>query len=55
MWHRAVQSRAVARKAFDPFPTTMDLELLDRTLTAGQPAFRARQVWEWAAKGAQGV
>jgi 23S rRNA (adenine2503-C2)-methyltransferase len=33
----------------------MDLELLDRTLTAnGQPAFRARQVWEWAAKGATG-
>lgn len=33
----------------------MDLELLDRELTAtGQPAFRARQVWEWAAKGATG-
>jgi 23S rRNA (adenine2503-C2)-methyltransferase len=33
----------------------MDLELLDRTLAAnGQPAFRARQVWEWAAKGAAG-
>ncbi len=33
----------------------MDLELLDQTLTAaGQPAFRARQVWEWAAKGAAG-
>jgi 23S rRNA (adenine2503-C2)-methyltransferase len=31
----------------------MDLELLDRTLaTTGQPAFRARQVWEWVAKGA---
>ncbi len=31
----------------------MDLELLDRTLAAaGQPAFRARQVWEWATKGA---
>ena len=30
----------------------MDLELLDQTLAAnGQPAFRARQVWEWAAKG----
>jgi 23S rRNA (adenine2503-C2)-methyltransferase len=33
----------------------MDLELLDQTLAAhGQPAFRARQVWAWAAKGAQG-
>jgi 23S rRNA (adenine2503-C2)-methyltransferase len=33
----------------------MDLQLLDRTLAAhGQPAFRARQVWEWAARGATG-
>ncbi len=33
----------------------MDLELLDRTLTAaGQPTFRARQVWEWATKGVAG-
>ncbi|MGA7703763.1 MAG: 23S rRNA (adenine(2503)-C(2))-methyltransferase RlmN [Solirubrobacteraceae bacterium] len=33
----------------------MDLQLLDRTLAAnGQPAFRARQVWEWAAKGVEG-
>jgi 23S rRNA (adenine2503-C2)-methyltransferase len=33
----------------------MDLELLDRALAAhGQPAFRARQVWEWTAKGARG-
>ncbi len=33
----------------------MDLELLDRTLAAhGQPAFRARQVWEWTARGATG-
>jgi 23S rRNA (adenine2503-C2)-methyltransferase len=32
----------------------MDLELLDRTLAAhGQPAFRARQVWEWTARGAK--
>jgi len=31
----------------------MDLELLDQTLAAaGQPSFRARQVWRWAAKGA---
>jgi 23S rRNA (adenine2503-C2)-methyltransferase len=33
----------------------MDLELLDRTLAArGEPAFRARQVWEWVARGASG-
>jgi 23S rRNA (adenine2503-C2)-methyltransferase len=33
----------------------MDLQLLDQTLAAaGQPAFRARQVWEWVAKGALG-
>ena len=33
----------------------MDLTLLDETLAAaGQPAFRARQVWSWAARGAGG-
>ena len=33
----------------------MDLELLQRTLAdAGQPAFRARQVWAWAARGCSG-
>ncbi|MBA2645075.1 MAG: 23S rRNA (adenine(2503)-C(2))-methyltransferase RlmN [Solirubrobacterales bacterium] len=33
----------------------MDLSLLQSTLAdAGQPAFRARQVWRWAAGGAQG-
>jgi 23S rRNA (adenine2503-C2)-methyltransferase len=33
----------------------MDLDLLDSTLTdAGQPAFRAAQVWSWAARGAGG-
>jgi 23S rRNA (adenine2503-C2)-methyltransferase len=31
----------------------VDLALLDRTLAEhGQPAFRARQVWEWTARGA---
>jgi 23S rRNA (adenine2503-C2)-methyltransferase len=30
----------------------MDLEVLERTLAErGEPAFRARQVWEWAARG----
>jgi len=33
----------------------VDLALLDRTLAAaGEPAFRARQVWRWAASGAAG-
>ncbi len=33
----------------------MDLALLQRTLTdAGQPSFRAGQVWSWAARGAAG-
>jgi 23S rRNA (adenine2503-C2)-methyltransferase len=31
----------------------MDLALLDKTLTErGEPAYRARQVWDWAARGA---
>jgi 23S rRNA (adenine2503-C2)-methyltransferase len=33
----------------------MDFKVLERTLTQrGEPAFRARQVWEWAARGASG-
>jgi 23S rRNA (adenine2503-C2)-methyltransferase len=33
----------------------MDLALLERTLRdRGEPAFRARQVWEWTARGAEG-
>jgi 23S rRNA (adenine2503-C2)-methyltransferase len=33
----------------------VDLQLLDETLArAGEPAFRARQVWQWAARGADG-
>jgi 23S rRNA (adenine2503-C2)-methyltransferase len=33
----------------------VDLRLLDETLAAaGQPGFRARQVWSWAARGAGG-
>ena len=31
----------------------MDLALLDEQLAAGgEPRFRSRQVWEWAARGA---
>jgi 23S rRNA (adenine2503-C2)-methyltransferase len=33
----------------------VDLQLLDTTLAElGQPSFRAKQVWEWTARGAQG-
>src|SRR5439155_22052261 len=33
----------------------VDLRLLDDTLAAlGEPAYRARQVWRWAAGGASG-
>jgi 23S rRNA (adenine2503-C2)-methyltransferase len=33
----------------------MDLALLDRTLTElGEPRYRARQIWRWAASGAEG-
>jgi 23S rRNA (adenine2503-C2)-methyltransferase len=33
----------------------VDLRLLDETLSqAGEPAFRAKQVWQWAARGADG-
>jgi 23S rRNA (adenine2503-C2)-methyltransferase len=33
----------------------MDVALLERTLEdEGQPAYRSRQVWEWAARGAAG-
>jgi 23S rRNA (adenine2503-C2)-methyltransferase len=33
----------------------MDLALLESTLAeVGEPAYRARQVWEWAARGAEG-
>ena len=33
----------------------MDLTLLESTLTAlGEPSYRSRQVWEWAARGAPG-
>jgi 23S rRNA (adenine2503-C2)-methyltransferase len=33
----------------------VDLTLLEQTLAArGEPAYRARQVWEWAARGAEG-
>src|SRR3954449_12003392 len=49
-------ARYLARRI--EWPATIggvDLELLERTLAeAGEPAFRARQVWRWAANGAHG-
>jgi 23S rRNA (adenine2503-C2)-methyltransferase len=46
----------IGRVARHPVPCgPMDLALLDTTLAdLGQPAFRARQVWEWTARGAAG-
>jgi 23S rRNA (adenine2503-C2)-methyltransferase len=36
-------------------PDPMDLQLLEQTLAdRGEPAFRARQIWRWAAAGAEG-
>ena len=33
----------------------MDVALLEQTLAdAGEPRFRAKQVWEWTARGAHG-
>ena len=33
----------------------MDIRLLESTLAErGQPVYRARQVWEWAARGGDG-
>jgi 23S rRNA (adenine2503-C2)-methyltransferase len=38
-----------------PYDWPMDIELLERVLAdAGEPGFRTRQVWEWAARGAEG-
>jgi 23S rRNA (adenine2503-C2)-methyltransferase len=35
--------------------SAMDLQLLEQTLAdRGEPAFRARQIWKWAAGGAEG-
>ena len=37
------------------YPRDVDLDLLERTLAdRGEPRYRARQVWEWAARGAGG-
>ena len=52
--HRSpVLPRLTRSHAHAPHFFRMDLALLDERLAAGeQPGFRARQVWEWAARGA---
>src|SRR5689334_2238239 len=48
-------ARYLARRIAATLWGAMDLELLDQTLTSrGEPSFRARQVWEWLARGARG-
>jgi 23S rRNA (adenine2503-C2)-methyltransferase len=50
---RSITRRSLAGRRGYPGP--VDLELLERTLAeAGEPPYRARQVWEWAARGASG-
>jgi 23S rRNA (adenine2503-C2)-methyltransferase len=49
----AVRMSSTRTTLFSQTYTAMDLNLLDHELAAhGQPSFRARQVWEWVAKGA---
>ena len=46
-------ARYLARRIGAVTIDSVDLALLDETLAAaGEPAFRARQVWRWAANGA---
>ena len=47
--------RVASRLARAPTLGRMDVALLERTLAdRGEPAYRSRQVWEWAARGASG-
>src|SRR4051794_26101444 len=48
-------ARYLARRMGTPATIfAVDLQLLDETLAAaGEPAFRARQVWRWTANGAR--
>src|SRR2546426_5357800 len=46
---------AIGRERTPGYPAGMDLALLERTpADRGEPAFRNRQVWEWAVRGAAG-
>src|SRR5688572_24524496 len=48
-------ARRRARSALARYLGRMDLALLEAELSArGEPAFRARQVWSWLARGAKG-
>ena len=52
---RAAASRDVAHTARAATVSAMDLELLsERLRAAGEPRFRAAQVWAWTARGAGG-
>src|SRR5690349_13984138 len=51
-WARNLARRMGRRP---PYSGGVDLDRLDAALAdAGQPAFRARQVWRWTANGAAG-
>src|SRR5437763_6987442 len=50
---RRLRARGTWQGASAATIASMDLELLEQTLARhGQPRFRARQVWAWAARGA---
>ena len=52
-WRRGRRRRAAGGQM--PPAIAMDLQLLEQTLAdRGEPSFRARQVWSWAARGAGG-
>ena len=53
-WFFATQIKQVAPRGMGRYRGLMDAALLDDAL-AGEPAFRARQIWEWAARGAVGL
>jgi 23S rRNA (adenine2503-C2)-methyltransferase len=48
-------ARNFAKRIADATIERMDMQLLERTLSdLGEPAYRARQVWGWAAQGSDG-
>ena len=54
-WSAARRSTEPSRRSARPLPTLgrVDRALLDSTLAdAGEPSYRASQVWEWVARGA---
>src|SRR4029079_2404297 len=52
--HPPLPIRAESHATCGKLPRRMDLRLLDERIEAAEePGFRARQVWEWAARGAR--